>query len=107
MILQTVDKNRRKEDTKIQTLTLKIYMSGMGPIETMAISDMMNSFNLKMHDDSDSDSDDRDENSDVSRDDGLEIGGERSVICLSQDEKGDLNLTWKLPYDNDGIELVS
>ena len=37
------------------TLTLKIYMSGMGPIETMAISDMMNSFNLKMHDDSDSD----------------------------------------------------
>ena len=76
------------------TLTLKIYMSGMGPIETTARSGMMNSFNLKMHDDSDSD--DREENSDVSRDDGLEIGGGRSVIYLSQDEKGDLNLTWKL-----------
>ena len=58
------------------TLALKICVSEIGPIETTARSDMMNSFNLKMHDDSDSD--DRDENSDVSRDDGLEIGGERS-----------------------------
>ena len=56
------------------TLMLKIYVSGMRPIETTIRSDMMNSFNLKIHDDSDSD--DRYENSDVSRDDGLEIGGE-------------------------------
>jgi hypothetical protein len=43
----------------------------------MARSDMMNSFSLKMHDDSNSD--DGDENSAVRRDDGLEIGGERIV----------------------------
>ena len=56
------------------TLPLKRYMSEMGSIETTARSDMTNPFNLKMHDDSDCD--DRDEDSDVNRDDGLEIGGE-------------------------------